>query len=110
MFQITKHQVDQFVPGRRVPSCQLYVKWIGEQEQPVELVHRVELLGAKEPFDFFMIDIPPPQGCVESLLHTVMRKRFWCMYVNTVTKFPYTAKLYAVRHAIYPVDTIGMFC
>ena len=29
--QVTKHQVDQFVPGCRVPSCQLYVKWTGQQ-------------------------------------------------------------------------------
>ena len=57
-YQITKHQVDRFVPGRRVPSCQLYVKWTGGQEQPVELVHRVELLGAKEPFNFFLIRPP----------------------------------------------------
>jgi len=70
------HQVDRFVPGRRVPSCQLHVKWTGQQEQPVELVHRVKLQGAKEPFNFFMIRIPPPQGCVESLLHTVMHKDF----------------------------------
>ena len=64
--QITKHQVDRFVPGRRVPSCQLYVKWTGQQQQPVELVHRVELLGAKEPFNFFLIRPPSlpklPQG------------------------------------------------
>ena len=64
--QITKHQVDRFVPGQRVPSCQLYVKWTGQQEQPVELVHRVDLLGAKEPCNFFLIQLPvlqtPLQG------------------------------------------------
>ena len=66
--QITKCQVDQFVPGRRVPSCQLNVKRIGQQaEQSVDLVHRVELLGAKEPFNFFSIQPPlrpplSPQG------------------------------------------------
>jgi len=38
------------------------VKWTGQQEQPVELVHRVKLLGAKEPFNFFMIRIQLPQG------------------------------------------------
>ena len=60
-----RRQVDQFAPGQWVPSCQLYVKWTGQQEQPVELVHRVELLGAKEPFNFFSIRppslMPPPQ-------------------------------------------------
>ena len=63
--QITKRQVDRFVPGRRVPSCQLYVKWTGQQEPPVELAHRVKLLGAKKPFNFFLIrppslPLPPP--------------------------------------------------
>ena len=75
MFQITKRQVDQFVPGHPVPSCQLLVEWTGQQ-QPVELVHRVELLGAKAPYNFFVIRIPPPQGCAESLLHIVMHKSF----------------------------------
>ena len=60
--QISKNQVDHFVPGSQVPSCQLYVKWTGQQEQPVELLHRVKLLGAKEPNNFFLIRIPAPQG------------------------------------------------
>jgi len=64
--QITKNQVDRFVPGCRVPSCQLYVQWSGQQQQPMELVHRVDLLGAKQPYNFFFIRRPtlqpPPQG------------------------------------------------
>ena len=60
--QITKNQVDHFVPGSQLPSCQLYVKWTGQQEQPPELLHRVELLGAKEPNNFFLIRLPAPQG------------------------------------------------
>ena len=57
-----KRQVDQFAPGHWVPSCQLYVKWTRKQEQPEELVHRVKLVGAKEPFNFFSIQSPamPP--------------------------------------------------
>lgn len=51
--QVTKHQVDQFVPGCQVPSCQLFVKWTGQQGPPVELAHSVDLLGVKEPFNFF---------------------------------------------------------
>ena len=60
-WQITKSQVDRFVPGGRVPSCQLYVKWTGQQGQPVELVHRVKLLGAKEPNNFFLMRPPALQ-------------------------------------------------
>ena len=60
--QISKNQVDNFVPGSELPSCQLYVKWSGQQEQPPELLHRVKLLGAKEPKNFFLIRLPTPQG------------------------------------------------
>ena len=60
--QITKDQVDHFVPGSQVPSCQLYVKWTGQQEWPPELLYRVKLLGAKEPNNFFLIRLPAPQG------------------------------------------------
>ena len=68
--QISKNQVDHFVPGSQVPSCQLYVEWTRQQEQPVQLMHRVKLLGAKEPNNFFLIRIPAPQG--------------WHVTVNTV--------------------------
>ena len=59
--QITKGQVDQFAPSCGVPSCHLYVKWTGKCEEPEELVHKVKLLGAKEPFNFFFIKLPPFQ-------------------------------------------------
>ena len=58
--QITKSQVDHFVPDGRVPSCQLHLEWHGQQEQPVELAHRVKLLGAKEPNNWIVIFIQPP--------------------------------------------------
>ena len=81
-YQITKDQVDRYVPGRRVPSCQLYVKWTGQQEQPhVELVHRVDLLGAKEPCNFFLIRLPalpaPPQGLL--YCHCIIVFLLWVM-------------------------------
>ena len=60
--QISKNQVDHFVPGSQLPSCQLYVEWTGQQERPVQLRHRVKLLGAKEPNNFFLIRLPAPQG------------------------------------------------
>ena len=60
--QITKDQVDYFVPGSQVPSCQLYVEWTKQQEQPVQLIHRVKLLGAKGPNNVFFIRLPAPQS------------------------------------------------
>ena len=72
IFQIMRRQVDQFAPGQWVPSCQLSVEWTKEQENPTKLVHRVKLVGAKEPFNFFSIQSPalspPPQGTHLTLL------------------------------------------
>ena len=31
------YEVDQFVPGKRISSCQLYAKLNGQQEQSAEL-------------------------------------------------------------------------
>ena len=61
--QITKEQVDTFKPGqqgqqeKRVPYCRLQIKL--KDRNPTELVHNVELQGAKSPFDFFTITCPP---------------------------------------------------
>ena len=58
ILQIKKYEVDCFAPGKRVPSCQLYIKWNGENEQSNELLYNVQLVGAKEPFNFFWIHSP----------------------------------------------------
>ena len=65
--QITKEQVDTFKPGqqgqqeKRVPYCRLQVKL--KAKNFIELVHDVELKGAKSPFDFFAITCPPKGNC-----------------------------------------------
>jgi len=70
--QIVKYEVDWFVPGKRVPSCQLYVKWNGQQEQSDELLYSIKLIGAKEPFNFFYIyptaSTPLPGTCLLSAI------------------------------------------
>ena len=53
--QVTKRQVDKFVLGRRVPSCQLRLQWVGTG-QPGDLFHHVTLKGAKEPFNSLAIE------------------------------------------------------
>ena len=57
--KIKKVQVDRFVPGCRIPSCQLHVKRTGQQ--PAELMHRIKLQGAKDPYNFFLIRLPAVQ-------------------------------------------------
>lgn len=66
--QVTKKQVDKFVVGKRVPSCQLRLEWVGTG-WPVVLFHHVTLKGAKEPFNCLAIESDvhpltqqPPQG------------------------------------------------
>lgn len=43
--QVTNKEVDKFVVGKRVPSCQLRLEWVGTG-QPVSLFHHVTLKGA----------------------------------------------------------------
>jgi len=38
------------------------VKWTRPEEQPVKLVHRIKLLGAREPNNFVILVIDPPQA------------------------------------------------
>ena len=60
--QVKKSQVDNYRGGQRVPHCQLRLQWKGG-EQPVVLCHKLELVGAKEPFNFLTIESDPlPQG------------------------------------------------
>ena len=56
--QITKQQVDSFRLGQAIPSFQLRAEWT-EQSKPVQLIHKVTLNGAKEPFNYFRIVLKP---------------------------------------------------
>lgn len=56
--QIEKQQVDEFKPGQRVPYCRLQVTF-DKDKKPVELTHKVKLLGTKSPHDFFTITCSP---------------------------------------------------
>ena len=41
-----------------MPNCQFSIKWINEKDPPVSLMHRMQLLGAKEPFNFVYLEMP----------------------------------------------------
>ena len=48
--------------AERVACFALRVKWTKPEEHPVELRHRIKLLGAKPPGNFITLKIePPPQ-------------------------------------------------
>ena len=51
--------VDSFEPGKMIPNCQLFAKFSSGAGQEVpSLKHCVKLLGAKDPYDTFLI-LPP---------------------------------------------------
>ena len=48
--QVSKKQVDNFKPGRRIPSCQLRAEISTKYRESIPtLFHRVKLQGAKDP-------------------------------------------------------------
>ena len=70
ILQVKKKLVDTFEPGKRVPSCQLRLYWVGN-EQPTYLCHQIDLIGAKEPVNYISVEFdvnsplqppPPPQS------------------------------------------------
>ena len=46
--------------SERVACFALHVKWNKPEEHPVELRHRIKLLGAKPPGNFITLKIEPP--------------------------------------------------
>ena len=59
MSQISRSDVDQCEPGKWIPECQLRVQWEKDDQKPVRLKHKVELIGAKEPYDFIHLFLNP---------------------------------------------------
>ena len=52
--QITKAEADQFKPELDVPGCSLKLRWTGGGELRA-FSHRVTLLGAQSPKDYFYV-------------------------------------------------------
>ena len=60
--QVTKDEVDRFLPGKRIPHCELAAHSIGE---PVtRLVYQLVLGGAKPPRNKFTLSYMPPTGII----------------------------------------------
>ena len=49
--------VDQYAAGRWIPGCQLILEWEGEDQKPVRLRHKVQLIGAKPPNNYFNLTL-----------------------------------------------------
>ena len=60
--QIYKEHVDDFVPGASVPpKCELLVEWDPrhKDDEPVRLRHKINLIGASKPFNFYNLSLNP---------------------------------------------------
>ena len=55
LMQLTDEHIQE-----RVACFALHVKWTKPEEHPVELQHRIKLLGAKPPGNFITLKIEPP--------------------------------------------------
>ena len=51
--QVTKNEVDSYLPGKRIPHCELAAHSLGESV--TRLVHQIVLLGAKPPHNKFTL-------------------------------------------------------
>ena len=54
--KVVKKKVDSFEPGKMIPSCQLCAEFSGSKITPFK--HHVKLLGAKKPYDSFLMKPP----------------------------------------------------
>ena len=50
--------MDNFKAGRRIPTCQLKVVCT-QKENPVDLDYKLNLLGARKPYNFMYFSISP---------------------------------------------------
>ena len=48
--------MDSFETGQEIPSCQIRAEWT-KQGKPSQLTHEVILKGAKEPNNYFYIEL-----------------------------------------------------
>ena len=57
--QISRKDVDEYKQGQRIPECQLIVQWEREDQRPVPLKHKVNLIGATAPHNFIYLTLYP---------------------------------------------------
>ena len=70
--QITKDWVDSFETGREVPSCQIRAEWT-KPGKPSQLTQKVTIKGAKEPKNYFYIEL-------DSISPHTIRGEFMCWH------------------------------
>ena len=57
---ILREYVDDFVPGTCIPpKCELLVEWDYKDKEPVRLRYKINLIGAREPYNFYNLSLNP---------------------------------------------------
>ena len=59
--QVLKSDVDSHVPGEHsvFPHCQLSAECSGKRKKMPKLTHKIDMVGAKEPFTYSVINMDP---------------------------------------------------
>ena len=57
LIQIAKEYVDSFETGQEIPSCQIRAEWTKKQGKPSTFTCKVTLKGAREPNNYFCIEL-----------------------------------------------------
>ena len=60
--QLLRKTVDSYQPGHTIPSCQVQLVWVKDQEYPKMLSHKLHIAGVRPPDTYiriFRYPIPP---------------------------------------------------
>ena len=82
---MTKREVDNYLPGRRIPHIELEAHPIGDSV--TRLVHKVELLGAKPPRNKFMLSYLPTQVLQEGIIILIKVITLMSLMFNLTLQF-----------------------
>ena len=78
--KVVKKKVDSFRPGKMIPSCQLRAKFSGRKITSFD--HLVNLLGAKKPYDSFLLTPPASifTGATKGISYMDMSVVYVCVF------------------------------
>ena len=116
--QVVRQHVHTYEPGRIIPHCTLIAKISPKREKIPDLECCIKLIGAKRPFDVFMIDLthspackwPQKNPCILIILF-VEHDRLWSAHINWKWGFETTIfHYYWVRYELSQVPLHNLQC
>ena len=106
--QISRKDVDQFEPGQWIPECQLIVQWERENQKPVRLRQKVNLVGAKGPYDFIYLTLNPVMEQRKGSSHTKGLKE-WGKRGSTEYRLGAKAAVWGECDKVFPNSCGSLF-